>query len=121
MTNTRDFFKVLLKSSEIGISRCDSFEHATKTWPLADLQHAVQCVKLDYKKGHVLPLLHLHEISDNLGASSAAAKVCQRDEYAQCALLCGLQCRLCGVSVRRHGALAAVGVFNRDELAHCSP
>ncbi|XP_040356862.2 uncharacterized protein LOC121046562 [Ixodes scapularis] len=60
LPNPRNFFKVPLKSSELGIWRCDSIELEAKIWPLADLQNAVQCVKLEYKQGHVvLPLLHL--------------------------------------------------------------
>ncbi|KAG0444568.1 hypothetical protein HPB47_013649 [Ixodes persulcatus] len=60
LPNPRNFFRVPLKSSELGIWRCDSFKLEAKIWPLADLRNAAQCVKLDYKQGHVvLPLLHL--------------------------------------------------------------
>lgn len=56
----RNFFKVPLKYSELGIWRCDSFELQSKIWPFLGLLNALQCVKLDYKQGHVgLPMVSL--------------------------------------------------------------
>ncbi|KAL3218934.1 hypothetical protein MRX96_050586 [Rhipicephalus microplus] len=55
----REFFKVPLKSSQLDIWRCDTFSDKTKVWPLQELQNTPQCLRLCYKRGHVvLPLLH---------------------------------------------------------------
>ncbi|KAM7306470.1 uncharacterized protein ISCGN_010173 [Ixodes scapularis] len=61
LPNVRVFFKVPMKSSELGVWRCDTFRQGTKVWPLSDIREGVQCVMLKYKGGHViLPLLHLN-------------------------------------------------------------
>lgn len=60
LENLRDFFKVPLRSSCLNIWKCDAVSHNAKTWPLADVRSDAQCLKLMYKRNHiVLPLLHL--------------------------------------------------------------
>lgn len=59
--NARDFFEVPRQSSRLGIWQCDPFRRGTRMWRLVDLHNKIQCLKLNYKHGHViLPPLHLH-------------------------------------------------------------
>ncbi|XP_075535096.1 uncharacterized protein LOC142570615 [Dermacentor variabilis] len=61
LPNARDFFKHPLKSSQLNIWRCNALSNRTKVWPLDDLRNTAQCLRLNYKQGHVVvPLLHFH-------------------------------------------------------------
>nr|XP_050034043.1 uncharacterized protein LOC126530800 [Dermacentor andersoni] len=61
LPHSRDFFKLPLKSSQLNIWRCNTLSNRSKVWPLDDLRNNAQCLRLNYKQGHVVvPLLHFH-------------------------------------------------------------
>nr|XP_050042572.1 uncharacterized protein LOC126539779 [Dermacentor andersoni] len=61
LPNAWDFFNLPLKSSQLNIWRCNTLSNRSKVWPLDDLRNTAQCLRLNYKHGHVVvPLWHFH-------------------------------------------------------------
>ncbi|XP_077505009.1 uncharacterized protein LOC144114879 [Amblyomma americanum] len=60
LPNGREFFRVPIDSSRMDVRRYSALGQETKIWPISYIKNKVRCIKLQYKRGHVVfPLLHL--------------------------------------------------------------